>query len=85
MRVLEGCPGGVQREPGRGFDRRVGKVQLQSFAFTWDEGKNNGEVNTCSKRRKQTFFFFNEREDVKNTTYREEVTEQNKNQNVEKR
>lgn len=34
VRVLKGRPRCVQCEPSCGFDRRVGKVQLQGFAFT---------------------------------------------------
>lgn len=37
VRVLEGGGGWDERQPGHGFDWRVGKVQLESFAFTWKQ------------------------------------------------
>lgn len=48
MRVLEGRAGRVEREPGGGFDWRVGKVQLQGFTFAcrWDDRRHDGGLRS---------------------------------------
>lgn len=41
VRVLKWGASCIQRESSGGFDRRVGKVQLEGFAFTWVRGDVN--------------------------------------------
>lgn len=55
VRVLEGRARRVQREPGHGFDRRVGEVQLQGFTFTCGEAggrrRGSGDVRPAGRGR----------------------------------